>query len=139
MDPAPRRSIPPPAGKIPPPPPAAPRIPAPEASEGKTPIHIALKDVRKSFGSKHVLNGVNLDIPRGQSVVIIGGSGTGNSVSLKCLLGLLQADSGSILVNGKETIGQSAADREEMLHHFGMLFQGSALFDNHPNPTDHPT
>ncbi|MEM7426594.1 MAG: ATP-binding cassette domain-containing protein [Pseudomonadota bacterium] len=89
-----------------------------------------MKDVRKAFGSKHVLNGVNLDIPRGQSVVIIGGSGTGKSVTLKCILGILKPDSGSILVDGKETVGQSARDREAMLKHFGMLFQGSALFDS---------
>ncbi len=128
-----RRIIPPPASKIPPPPPAA-SIPAtaPIPGEALPPIHIAMKDVHKAFGSKRVLNGVNLDIPRGKSVVIIGGSGTGKSVTLKCILGLLHPDGGSILVNGKEAIGQSASDREEMLNHFGMLFQGSALFDSLP-------
>ena len=95
-------------------------------------MHIQMKDVYKSFGPKHVLNGVNLDVPRGESVVIIGGSGTGKSVTLKCILGILTPDSGSILVNGKEAVGQSQPDREEMLHHFGMLFQGSALFDSLP-------
>lgn len=131
---SPPRPIPPPASKIPPPPPppAEPAAPAPAATEEKSPIHIAMKDVRKAFGSKHVLNGVNLDIPRGQSVVIIGGSGTGKSVSLKCILGLLEPDSGSILVDGKETIGQSPAEREQMLRQFGMLFQGAALFDSLP-------
>ena len=85
-------------------------------------LHIKLRDVRKSFGPKDVLNGINLDVPRGESVVIIGGSGSGKSVMLKCILGILQADSGSILVNGKEVIGQPPSDQEEMLRHFGMLF-----------------
>ncbi len=93
-------------------------------------LHIKLRDVRKSFGPKDVLNGINLDVPRGESVVIIGGSGSGKSVMLKCILGILQADSGSILVNGKEVIGQPPSDQEEMLRHFGMLFQGAALFDS---------
>jgi phospholipid/cholesterol/gamma-HCH transport system ATP-binding protein len=93
-------------------------------------LHIRLRGVRKSFGPKHVLNGINLDVPRGRSLVIIGGSGSGKSVMLKCILGILHADSGSIQVNGREVLGQSASDREEMLHHFGMLFQGAALFDS---------
>ncbi|MGI9371718.1 MAG: ABC transporter ATP-binding protein [Hyphomicrobiales bacterium] len=93
-------------------------------------LHIKLRDVRKSFGPKDVLNGINLDVPRGESVVIIGGSGSGKSVMLKCILGILKADSGSIQVNGKEIIGQPESAREEMLRHFGMLFQGAALFDS---------
>ncbi|MGI9484037.1 MAG: ABC transporter ATP-binding protein [Hyphomicrobiales bacterium] len=93
-------------------------------------LHIRMRDVRKAFGPKHVLNGINLDVPRGESVVIIGGSGTGKSVLLKCILGILKADSGSIQVDGKEVIGQPASEREEMLRNFGMLFQGAALFDS---------
>ncbi len=93
-------------------------------------LHIKMRDVRKAFGAKHVLNGINLDVPRGQSVVIIGGSGSGKSVMLKCILGILRADSGSIQVNGREVIGQSTSDQSEMLQHFGMLFQGAALFDS---------
>ena len=109
MDPDASPRIPPPASKIPPPParPAT-SVPPPKQVTQEPSVHIALKDVRKAFGPKQVLNGVNLDIPRGQSVVIIGGSGTGKSVTLKCILGILQPDSGSILVNGKETVGQSA-------------------------------
>ena len=57
--------------------------------------HIILQDVRKSFGSKHVLNGINLSVPKGHSLVVIGGSGTGKSVMLKCILGILRADAGS--------------------------------------------
>lgn len=130
---APRKIPPPPRKPLPPPAPAAADTPAetpPPAKAPKSPIHISLKGVHKSFGTKHVLNGLNLDVPRGESVVIIGGSGTGKSVMLKCILGLLIPDEGSILVDDKETIGQSAGDREDMLHHFGMLFQGAALFDS---------
>ena len=88
---------------------------------------ITLKDVKKSFGNNHVLRGVNLDIPRGKSMVIIGGSGTGKSVTLKCILGLETPDAGEILIDGKPA-GQH--DRDEMLARFGMLFQGGALFDS---------
>ncbi len=100
------------------------------AAESGKEMHIQMKDVHKAFGPKHVLNGVNLDVPRGESVVIIGGSGTGKSVTLKCILGILTPDSGSILVDGKETVRQAQSEREEMLRRFGMLFQGSALFDS---------
>lgn len=91
---------------------------------------IAVADVRKSFGRKVVLDGADLEVARGQSLVIIGGSGTGKSVLLKCILGLIRPDSGSIKVDGVETIGMAASDREDVLRKFGMLFQGSALFDS---------
>ena len=93
---------------------------------------IKLTNVTKSFGSKRVLNGVNLEVPEGKSLVIIGGSGTGKSVTLKCILGLLQADSGSILVDGQETLGMKQNDRDQVMKKFGMLFQGGALFDSIP-------
>lgn len=93
---------------------------------------IQLANVRKSFGHKHVLNGVDLSVAHGESLVIIGGSGTGKSVMLKSILGLLQPDSGSIKVDGEETIRMSSRDRERMLLKFGMLFQGAALFDSLP-------
>lgn len=91
---------------------------------------IAMKDVRKSFGKKKVLNGINLDLKPRTSLVVIGGSGTGKSVMLKCILGLIEPDSGSILVDGQETIGMSAAQRDKMMRKVGMLFQGAALFDS---------
>jgi len=91
---------------------------------------LELKNVVKSFGDKHILRGVDLSIPAGKSLVIIGGSGTGKSVTLKCVLGLLQPDAGSILVDGQETVGASAKERERFMHKFGMLFQGAALFDS---------
>jgi len=88
---------------------------------------IDLKGVKKSFGNNHVLRGVDLTIPKGKSMVIIGGSGTGKSVTLKCILGLETPDAGEVLIDGKPA-GQH--DREEMLARFGMLFQGGALFDS---------
>jgi len=93
---------------------------------------IQLRDVAKSFGRKVVLDGVDLDVGVGESVVIIGGSGTGKSVTLKSILGLLTPDRGSIKVDGEEVIGMSTSDREEVNHKFGMLFQGAALFDSLP-------
>ena len=90
---------------------------------------ITLENVHKSFGSNAVLRGVNLSIPRGKSLVIIGGSGTGKSVALKCVLGLIRPDSGKITVNGQDV---RTAEREAYLARFGMLFQGGALFDSMP-------
>jgi phospholipid/cholesterol/gamma-HCH transport system ATP-binding protein len=91
---------------------------------------IQLVDVHKAFGPKKVLDGVTVDIAAGESFVIIGGSGTGKSVTLKCILGLMRPERGSILVDGEETVGMSARGRERILKKFGMLFQGAALFDS---------
>ncbi|MBL4639493.1 MAG: ATP-binding cassette domain-containing protein [Kordiimonadaceae bacterium] len=93
---------------------------------------IELKNVKKGFSPKQILHGVNLSVKKGQSLVIIGGSGSGKSVTLKCVLGLMTPDSGSIRVNGQETINQSSRNRKKMLRSFGMLFQGGALFDSIP-------
>ena len=93
---------------------------------------ILIKDLTKSFGRKKVLQGVNLEIEQGESVVVIGGSGTGKSVLLKCILGLLHPDSGEILVDGQPTVGMGGSERARMLAKFGMLFQGAALFDSLP-------
>jgi phospholipid/cholesterol/gamma-HCH transport system ATP-binding protein len=94
--------------------------------------HIVLEDVRKSFGRKHVLNGIHVSVPKGNSLVVIGGSGTGKSVMIKCILGILKPDSGSIKIAGEEVTGLRGKDRDEFLLRFGMLFQGSALFDSLP-------
>ncbi|MFQ5959642.1 MAG: ABC transporter ATP-binding protein [Alphaproteobacteria bacterium] len=91
---------------------------------------IRMRDVCKSFGPKHMLQGLNLDVGVGESVVVIGGSGTGKSVMLKCILGLLQPDSGSIQIDGREVAGLGGRERERINTQFGMLFQGSALFDS---------
>ncbi len=91
---------------------------------------ISLKGVHKSFGSKVVLDGLDLDIGVGESVVVIGGSGTGKSVMVKCILGLLRPERGSIEVDGQEVTTMRARERESVLTKFGMLFQGGALFDS---------
>ncbi len=95
---------------------------------------IELRDVHKSFGPKHVLQGVDLSIPQGKSLVIIGGSGTGKSVTLKCVLGLITPDSGEVTVDGQDVtrLKQGSSERDAFLARFGMLFQGGALFDSLP-------
>lgn len=93
---------------------------------------IEMKGVTKAFGPKRVLQGIDLSIEKGKSLVIIGGSGTGKSVTLKCILGLLSPDSGSIKIDGGEVTKLSNKDRKKVLTKFGMLFQGAALFDSLP-------
>lgn len=91
---------------------------------------ILLTDICKSFGSKTVLDGVNLDVNEGESLVVIGGSGTGKSVLIKCILGLMQPDKGSVQVDGEELTKLRRKERQERMGKFGMLFQGGALFDS---------
>lgn len=93
---------------------------------------IEMNGVTKAFGPKKVLRGIDLKVDKGQSLVIIGGSGTGKSVMLKCILGLLAPVAGSIKVDGTEVTKLSARDRKKILSKFGMLFQGAALFDSLP-------
>ncbi|MGH1424650.1 MAG: ABC transporter ATP-binding protein [Pseudooceanicola sp.] len=94
---------------------------------------IRFEDVHKAFGPKKVLTGMSLDIPRGESMVIIGGSGTGKSVALKCVLGLIKPDSGRIIVDASPDEPKTGKDdRDAFLARFGMLFQGGALFDSLP-------
>ncbi len=94
------------------------------------PPKIRLRGVKKAFGAKRVLAGIDLDVPAGESMVVIGGSGSGKSVTIKCILGLLKPDAGRIEVDGEEVSGLRGARRDAMLRKFGMLFQGSALFDS---------
>ena len=91
---------------------------------------ISLRGVTKSFGPKKVLQGIDLDVAAGESMVVIGGSGTGKSVLLKCILGLLHPDSGSIKVDGEEVTELNERGRARVMRKFGMLFQGGALFDS---------
>ena len=91
---------------------------------------VELKGVRKRFGSKVVLDGLDLRIEPGESLVVIGGSGTGKSVMIKCVLGILTPDAGQIFVDGKEVTRLSGRARDAVLRKFGMLFQGAALFDS---------
>jgi phospholipid/cholesterol/gamma-HCH transport system ATP-binding protein len=90
---------------------------------------ITFENIHKSFGSNHVLRGVNLTVEPGESMVIIGGSGTGKSVLIKTVLGLVQPDKGRILVDGQDV---TKVKRDAFLSRFGMLFQGGALFDSMP-------
>ncbi|HEX2858612.1 MAG TPA: ABC transporter ATP-binding protein [Alphaproteobacteria bacterium] len=94
------------------------------------PSKIDLRHVKKSFGSKHVLADVNLAVPTGETMVIMGGSGTGKSVLLKCILGLVNVDGGMVMVDGKDTTKLKAPERMQLMKKFGMLFQGGALFDS---------
>jgi phospholipid/cholesterol/gamma-HCH transport system ATP-binding protein len=91
---------------------------------------IAVEGLKKSFGPKVVLDGLGFELDAGRSLVVIGGSGTGKSVLLKCILGLLHPDAGSIRIDGVETIGASGKTRTDLNAKFGMLFQGGALFDS---------
>jgi len=91
---------------------------------------ISLRGVTKSFGPKKVLRGIDLEVTPGESMVVIGGSGTGKSVLLKCILGLMQPDDGSIKIDGVETVELGDNGRSQVMRKFGMLFQGGALFDS---------
>jgi phospholipid/cholesterol/gamma-HCH transport system ATP-binding protein len=91
---------------------------------------IELRGVKKRFGSKVVLDGVDLVVESGQSLVVIGGSGTGKSVTIKSVLGILRPDAGQIFVDGQEVTRLRGRAREADLKKFGMLFQGAALFDS---------
>lgn len=97
-----------------------------------TPPKILLKNVHKAFGSNVVLDGVDLSVDTGTSMVIIGGSGSGKSVTLKCILGLIEADQGNIEIDGLNITKMTRQDRAKMMSKFGMLFQGGALFDSLP-------
>jgi phospholipid/cholesterol/gamma-HCH transport system ATP-binding protein len=91
---------------------------------------ISVRGLRKSFGRNRVLDGIDIDCAAGESLVIIGGSGTGKSVLVKCVLGLLEPETGSVRIDGIETVRLRRASRERLMQKFGMLFQGSALFDS---------
>jgi phospholipid/cholesterol/gamma-HCH transport system ATP-binding protein len=104
--------------------------PTPPANTPQAKIEV--RDLHKSFGAKQVLRGVNLAIQPGESIVVIGGSGTGKSVLIKNIIGLMHPDSGTILVDGEDVTAMTASEREQVTHKFGMLFQGAALFDSLP-------
>ena len=93
---------------------------------------IRLRGVRKQFGGKVVLDGIDLDVMAGTSLVIIGGSGSGKSVLLKCILGLIAPDSGTIEIDGRDLLAMPRAEREAARARIGMLFQAGALFDSLP-------
>ena len=89
---------------------------------------ITVRGLTKSFGSNQVLRNLDLDLRTGESLVVIGASGTGKSVLIKLLIGILSADSGSIRIGNQELIGAKAKTRERFIRKIGMLFQGAALF-----------
>ena len=93
---------------------------------------IELRGVKKRFGPKVVLDGIDLVVNEGDSVVIIGGSGSGKSVTIKCVLGIIRPDAGTILIDGEDVTHINGTKREAQLRKFGMLFQGGALFDSLP-------
>lgn len=95
-------------------------------------IKIKIRNLYKAFGKKQVLNGVDLDLHKGESLVVIGGSGTGKSVLIKCIQGLLMPDSGSIQIDGVEIVNEKPEVIDNMHSQMGMLFQGGALFDSLP-------
>jgi len=96
------------------------------------PPKIRIRGLSKAFGQKVVLDGLDLDVPAGSSLVVIGGSGSGKSVLIKCILGLIEADAGTIEIDGRNVLAMRARERESVNEHIGMLFQGAALFDSLP-------
>ncbi|MCQ9153971.1 ABC transporter ATP-binding protein [Acidomonas methanolica] len=91
---------------------------------------IRIRGLTKSFGEKKVLDGIDLDVEAGTSYVIIGGSGSGKSVLLRCILGLIVPDAGSIEIDGEDLLTTTSARREALVARIGMLFQNGALFDS---------
>ena len=100
---------------------AAPSTPVPK---------IRIRGLSKSFGSKRVLDGIDLDVAAGTSTVVIGGSGSGKSVLLRCILGLIEPDSGRIEIDGVDVLAQPRGRRDAIRARIGMLFQNAALFDS---------
>lgn len=97
-----------------------------------TPAKIEVKGMHKSFGKKKVLTGVDISVKERESLVVIGGSGSGKSVLLKNIIGLMRCDKGSVKIDGEETARLSERRRSKIMHKFGYLFQGGALFDSLP-------
>ena len=96
------------------------------------PPKLAWKDITIRFNGRAVLDGLNLSVAPGRSLVIIGGSGQGKSVTIKIAMGLMTPDSGQVLVDGEDVTTVSGAERNRLFRRFGMLFQGAALFDSLP-------
>jgi phospholipid/cholesterol/gamma-HCH transport system ATP-binding protein len=93
---------------------------------------IRIRGLRKAFGAKQVLDGIDLDVDAGTSMVVIGGSGSGKSVLLKCILGLIEPDAGTIEIDGRNVLAMDRAEADRARANIGMLFQGGALFDSLP-------
>jgi phospholipid/cholesterol/gamma-HCH transport system ATP-binding protein len=93
---------------------------------------LVIKDLKKNFGSKQVLTGIDLQANKGESIVILGGSGSGKSVLIKIIASLLTPSSGSVKIDDMEVANIGARDRDNLMEKFGFLFQGGALFDSIP-------
>ncbi|HLV14283.1 MAG TPA: ATP-binding cassette domain-containing protein [Xanthomarina sp.] len=93
-------------------------------------LMLEIVELRKSFGNNHVLNGFNLELYEGENLVIMGKSGSGKSVMIKCLVGLMEVDSGSIKVMGRDITKLSRVELDEIRTEIGFLFQGNALYDS---------
>ncbi|WP_235907741.1 ABC transporter ATP-binding protein [Siccirubricoccus phaeus] len=93
---------------------------------------IRVRGLHKAFGPKQVLDGVDLEVLQGHSLVILGGSGSGKSVTIKCILGLIQPDAGVIEIDGQDVLKMKRREREAVADRIGMLFQNGALFDSLP-------
>ncbi len=93
---------------------------------------LVIKDLKKNFDSKQVLTGINLQANKGESIVILGGSGSGKSVLIKIIASLLTSSSGSVKIDDMEVANIGARDRDKLMEKFGFLFQGGALFDSIP-------
>lgn len=91
---------------------------------------IEIRNLHKAFGKKVVLDGIDVDVKKGESLVVIGGSGTGKSVLIKCIQGILTPDSGSIKIDGQDVTQLPRKEAEQSYAKMGMLFQGAALFDS---------
>ncbi len=91
---------------------------------------IEIKDIKKKFGDKEVLKGISGSFEKGKTNLIIGGSGTGKSVLLKCIVGLFEPDSGHVLYDGRDFHNASSEEKKKIRSEIGMLFQGGALFDS---------
>ncbi|NWG71708.1 MAG: ATP-binding cassette domain-containing protein [Parvularculaceae bacterium] len=94
------------------------------------PTKLSVRGLSKSFGAKSVLRGVDLEVDEGKSLVVIGGSGTGKSVLLRCILGLIHPDAGEIWIDGEDVLKLPEAERPRRRRQIGMLFQAAALFDS---------
>ncbi|MCS6854222.1 MAG: ATP-binding cassette domain-containing protein [Elioraea sp.] len=98
----------------------------------ESPPKIRIRGLRKAFGAKVVLDSLDLDVPAGKGFVVIGGSGSGKSVLIKCILGLIEPDAGTIEIDGRNVLAMRRSEREAINARIGMLFQQGALFDSLP-------
>ena len=96
----------------------------------RAPPMIEIRDLHKSFGDHKVLTGINLEIPPGSTLVILGGSGSGKTVLMKHMIGLLKPDQGQVIVDGEDIVPMGALELEKLRRKFGMVFQAGALFDS---------